>query len=211
MASIAKVMTIVSTFFGIIVGLFVYYWMSPASKEEKKKQLEEFTDFFLNFIIFIWVGKIIMNISTFIKDPLAVLAYPADSNSFYVAIILSILRLVYKRKKIHLSIFVNSLLPVVFTASFIYEFIQFLQDGNLYSLTNMIFYMILLTIYYYLSGKISEVNLFIILLISWLIGTLIMFFTQPYVLFFGYLLSLPFILVFFIFIASVLIYIKLKR
>lgn len=211
MAITAKLISFATIFFSIAVGLLLYYWMIPSSKEVKKKQLEEVTDFFINFVIYMWIGKVILNLSIFIKDPLAVLAYPADSTSFYLAIIGSILRLLYKQKKMQLSIFISALLPVVLTASFMFEFFQFLQDRNLYSLTNIIFYTILVIIYYYAHEKVSELTLFFVLLISWLIGTLIMFFTQPYVLFFGYLLSLTFILLFFLFHASVLIYVKIKR
>ncbi|KAB2494215.1 hypothetical protein [Priestia endophytica] len=207
----AKLISISTVLFSIIAGLFIYYWISPSSKDEKKKQLEEVTDFIVNFVIFMWIGKVILNFSVFIKDPLAVLAYPADSNSFYIAIILSIFRLIYKQKKMELPIFLSALLPIVLVASFMFEFMQFLQDRNLYSLTNMSFYAILVAIFYYLNEKLSALSLFFILLLSWSIGTLIMFFTQPYVLFFGYLLSLPFILLFLLFNASVIIYIKLKR
>lgn len=211
MAITAKLFSLVTILFSIFAGLLLYYWMSLSSKEEKKKQLEEVTNFFINFVIFMWIGKVIMNFSVFIKDPLAVLAYPADSTSFYLAVIGSILRLMYKQKKIQLPVFLNALFPVVLTASLMFEFIKFLQDSNLYSLTNLIFDSILLAIFYYANERVSAFTLFFIILISWLTGTMIMFLTQPYVLFFGYFLSLPFILVFFLFNVSVLIYIKIKR
>lgn len=211
MATTAKLLSLAIIFFSIITGLFLYYWMSPTSKDEKRKQMENVTNFFISFVIFMWIGKVIMNLSIFLKDPLAVLAYPTDSTSFYFALIGSILRLFFKRKNIRFPIFFNALVPVMLTASFMFEFIQFMQDRNLYSLTNMILYMILVSIFYYLNERVSMLVLFFILLISWFIGTMVMLFTQPYVLFFGYFLSLPFILLFFLFNASVLIYIKTKR
>lgn len=211
MASTAKVISLASIFFSIIVGLLIYYWISPSNKEEMKIQFEKVVNFLLNFIIFMWIAKVVLNITIFIKDPLAVLAYPADSTAFYLAIIASFTRLVFKQKNLNLFNFLSVLLPVVLTASFMFEFTQFIQDHNWYSLTNMIVFMILVTFFYYFIDKISPLNLYLILLISWLTGTLIMYFTQPYVSFFGYLLSLPFILSFFLFNLSVLIYHKLKR
>ncbi|MFL0504775.1 hypothetical protein ACH0B5_03420 [Ureibacillus sp. 179-F W5.1 NHS] len=211
MASTAKVISLASIFFSIIVGLLIYYWISPSNKEEMKIQFEKVVNFLLNFIIFMWIAKVVLNITIFIKDPLAVLAYPADSTAFYLAIIASFTRLVFKQKNLNLFNFLSVLLPVVLTASFMFEFTQFIQDHNWYSLTNMIVFMILVTFFYYFIDKISPLNLYLILLISWLTGTLIMYFTQPYVSFFGYLLSLPFIFSFFLFNLSVLIYHKLKR
>lgn len=211
MASTAKLISLASIFFSIIVGLLIYYWMRPSNKEEMKIQFEKVVNFLLNFIIFMWIAKVVLNITIFIKDPLAVLAYPADSTAFYLAIIASFTRLVFKQKDLNLFNFLSVLLPVVLTASFMFEFTQFIQDHNWYSLTNMIVFMILVTFFYYFIDKISPLNLYLILLISWLTGTLIMYFTQPYVSFFGYLLSLPFILSFFLFNLSVLIYNKLKR
>ncbi|WP_342558638.1 hypothetical protein [Metasolibacillus sp. FSL K6-0083] len=211
MAIFVKLISIATIFFSVVAGLILYYWLSSSNKEEKKQQPEEVINFLMNFIIFMWIGKIIMNFPLFIKDPLAVLAYPADSTSFYFAIIGSILRLVYQRKKIQLPIFIAALLPVILAASFMFEFIQFLQDSNLYSLVNMIFYMFLLSIFYYLNERMPALILFLILLMSWFVGTMMMFFTQPYVLFLGYLLSLPFILIFFLFNVGVLIYIQIKR
>ncbi|MFY3792176.1 hypothetical protein ACOQFO_10930 [Ureibacillus sp. MALMAid1270] len=211
MASTAKVISLASIFFSIIVGLLIYYWISPSNKEEMKIQFEKVVNFLLNFIIFMWIAKVVLNITIFIKDPLAVLAYPADSTAFYLAIIASFTRLVFNQKNLNLFNFLSVLLPVVLTASFMFEFTQFIQDHNWYSLTNMIVFMILVTFFYYFIDKISPLNLYLILLISWLTGTLIMYFTQPYVSFFGYLLSLPFIFSFFLFNLSVLIYHKLKR
>ncbi|WP_179966053.1 hypothetical protein [Lysinibacillus antri] len=210
MAITAKIFSLATVFFSIVAGLLLFYWMNPSSKEEKKKQLEEVTDFFINFVIFMWIGKVLLNLSTFVKDPLAILAYPVDSTSFYAAIIGSILRLLYKQKKNNLPV-LSLLIPIILTAAFMFEFIQFVQDQNFYSLTNLIFYGILVTIFYYSKEKLSTLTLYAILLLSWLIGTLFMFFTQPYVSIFGYLLSLPFILVFFLFMTIVLISINLKR
>lgn len=210
MAITAKLISVAIIFFSIIASLLLFYWMNPSSKKEKKQQLEEVTDFFINFVIFMWIGKVILNLSTFIKDPLAILAYPVDSTSFYIAIIVSILRLIYKQKKNQLPI-LSLLIPIVLTASLMFEFIQFVQDHNFYSLTNMIFYSILVIIFYYLKEKVSMITLFVILLICWFSGTLIMFFSQPYVTIFGYLLSLPFIFLFFLFNAIILISFKTKR
>lgn len=213
MAIIAKLIPVATILFSIIAGILFYYWISQLSKEEKREQVGKVTDFLISFGFFMWLGKFIINFSVFIKDPLAVLTYPGDSTAFYVAITGSIVRVAFKQKKMQVTTFLNTVLPIILTASFMFEFIQFLQNNNLYSFINMIFYQILLIIFifYYLNDRISTYTLYFILLISWFIGTLLLSFSQQYVLFFGYFLSLQFILVFFLFNTSVLIYIKTKR
>src|SRR5690625_1095176 len=79
-----------------IVGFAFFYITSPLQKELKKAQLEEMFSQLVNFIIFIWVGKIILNFSIFIDDPLAILAYPSNSEAFYLAVLFSAILLFYK-------------------------------------------------------------------------------------------------------------------
>src|SRR5690625_3616935 len=68
-----------------IAGFIFFYLMSALSKAKKKQQAEEVTSLLINFVIYIWIGKILLNFLTFIKDPLAVLAYPSNSHAFYIS------------------------------------------------------------------------------------------------------------------------------
>src|SRR5690625_2232093 len=94
----------------ILAGLVFFYMTSHLPKEHKKAQLEEMFSQLVNFIIFIWVGKIILNVSIFIEDPLAILAYPSNSEAFYLAVLLSTILLFYKswQKKFDVLHFITS-------------------------------------------------------------------------------------------------------
>src|SRR5690625_3451826 len=81
----------------LAIGLITFYILNDLPKEKKKKYMEEFISQLVNFIIFIWVGKILLNISLFIQDPLAVLAYPGDSGAFYLAVLFTAIIAVYKK------------------------------------------------------------------------------------------------------------------
>src|SRR5690625_2609412 len=99
MASAQVLLSIAIIIISFVIGFIFFYIISPLSKEEKRKHIEELVSLLINFIIFIWVGKIIMNLAIFISDPLAVLAYPSDSSAFYIACLLIILNIIYKTKR----------------------------------------------------------------------------------------------------------------
>ena len=207
-----KIISIGIMAISFFVGTLAFYWISALDKEERKKQLDEVINFLFNFMIFIWVSKIIINFSVFKNDPLAILAYPSNSSSFYMAVVISGVFIYFRmvKQKLQVAEFVRALIQVVLTSSFIYEFIYFIQDRNEYPLSNMILFALLLGIYY-VAEKRNDLQSFTILLFGWTIGAIILYATQPYVTFFGYLLSLPFIVVFFLVNLGVLVFSKLKR
>lgn len=198
-----------SSFF---VGTLVFYWISSLDKEERKKQLGEVLNFLFNFMIFLWISKIIINFPVFITDPLAILAYPSNSSSFYLAVVISGVFIYIRMVKQNLQVtqFVKALIQVVLTSALLFETIYYVQDRNEYSLSNMIVFGLLLGIYY-VAEKFNDLQLFTILLFSWTIGAIILFVTQPYLSFFGYLLSLQFIVVFILVNLGVFVLSKLKR
>src|SRR5690625_2033417 len=118
-----KLMFIGIIIISILAGLVFYLMTSNLSKEHKKAQLEEMFSQLVNFIIFIWIGKIILNFSIFIDDPLAILAYPSNSEAFYLAVLFSAILLFYKswQKKFDVLQFITSFLPVFLMASFMYD------------------------------------------------------------------------------------------
>lgn len=65
-------MSIVIILICFIVGYIFFYVTSPLTIHAKKQQLEEITSLMINFIIFIWIGKLTLNIKMFVSDPLAV-------------------------------------------------------------------------------------------------------------------------------------------
>lgn len=175
----------------IVAGFLSFYIISNLPKETKKKQIEELTSQFINFIIFIWLGKIIVNFSTFIKDPLAVLAYPSDSNAFYLAVLFSGILLVYKTKRKQLDgrIFIHVFLHVFLVASFSFEFIQLVWNNNHLALGYLILLAMLLVFLFVFNDKLTATKLSVILFILWTSGVILLSFFQPFVTVFGYNVS----------------------
>src|SRR5699024_3083363 len=115
---------------GVIIGSFLmgfvfFYMTNPFPKKMKKSILEQLSSLLINFVIYIWVGKIILNIHVFVQDPLAILVYPSASDAFYVASLLISLHIGWNvwRRKMDLHI-LEAFVPVFLGASFIYEFVQ---------------------------------------------------------------------------------------
>ncbi|WP_240510215.1 hypothetical protein [Virgibacillus profundi] len=120
MASVDKIMSIGIIVISIVAGLIFFYIVSDLPKEKRKVHIEEMVAQLINFIIFIWLGKIILNFFIFIKDPLAILAYPSDSDAFYLALLFSAIVLMYKSKRneIDILLFIESFLSVFLVRHF---------------------------------------------------------------------------------------------
>lgn len=176
---------IVSSF---MIGLLFFYFLSPLNKKEKKFQLEETVSLIINFIIFLWVGKIIINFSQFIRDPLAILAYPSNSSAFYIACFLIILNVIYKvkRHKFQFRPLLTSFIPIFLVANFVYEFIQIVIYGNTW--TYMALLLVLIMLYLLLFEKRPHI-LSYVLILSWSIGQLVFSFIFPYTTVLDFMLS----------------------
>ncbi|WP_106497987.1 hypothetical protein [Lentibacillus sp. Marseille-P4043] len=200
MAVASKLMSIAIIVLSVIVGLVFYYVLSDETKVRKMKQLEEFASQLINFVIFIWIGKIILHFSVFIKDPLAILAYPSGSQGFYLAVLFSGFVLAYKSKRgrINMLAFIASFLPVFLAASFTYEFIQLIWNNNTYSFGYIVLLTILMVSYLLIRGHVTTRTLICLILIGWTTGILVLSFIQPFVTVFGYIMAPWFVGVFFI-------------
>lgn len=199
-------------FFGIVTfsflaGVIAFYFLSEQSKEQKKKELDEVITALLNFVIFMIIGKVLINWRIFIDDPLAVLAYPSNSSAFYLAVLFSIALLVYKSKYKQLPFigFSAAFLPIFLTATFLYEFIQLVWKNNSLSLGNIIIAGLILVLYFYLREWLKSINLVCALLIGWSAGMLILSYFQPFITIFGFIAARWFVLALMVFGAVVMI------
>lgn len=208
----SKLMSVGILVVSLIAGLISFYILNDSSKTERKKRIEEIASQLFNFIIFIWVGKIILNFSIFIKDPLAILAYPSNAGAFYLAVLFSASLLVYKSKRRQLEVqpFIASFLPVFLIASFLYEFIQLVWNDSTYSLGYMALLTILVVLFLLIRDRVTEIMLIIVMLIGWSAGILLLAFMQPFVTVFGYIMAPWFVGVFFIISMSVIIFNRKK-
>jgi|SRR5690625_598909 len=192
----AKVQVLIEL--GVLLGSFIfgilfYYFVTPATKEEKKEQIDLVSSQIINFVIFIWLGKILYHVKLFIQDPFAVLAYPSNSEAFYIAtaIFVGTIAIQSYRKKISISSLVTVFTPVVIASSFLYEFIQmqFFQKNALIYLALLI----LLLFGYILLDK-TAMNQSA-LIFTWAAGLLILSYLAPFIMIFQFLISRIFIII----------------
>lgn len=193
------------------VGIISFYVMSDLPKEQKKKQIEDLISQLVNFVIFLWLGKIILHFSIFIEDPLAILAYPSNSDSFYLAVLFIAIVLAYKsiRKKMNVTVFMESFLHVFLIASFFFEFIQLIWNDNTYAFGYLILLAVLLVLFFLIHERLAASLTIMIMLIGWSAGVLVLTFIQPFVTVFGYIMEPWFLIVFFIINISIIIF-KMK-
>jgi hypothetical protein len=199
MVESTKLISIFIPIASIFGGIVSFYMMSDLPKLQRKRHIEEITSQLINFVLFIWVGKIILNFPVFISDPLAILAYPSDSSAFYLAVLFSSLYLFYKSKRgqMNMLLFIQSFIFVFLIASFLYEFMQFAWYDNPFSFGYMVLLAILLILFLTAQGRLGSHTLISALLIGWSLGIYILTTIQPFVTVFGYMVTPWFIGLFF--------------
>ncbi|WP_208591836.1 hypothetical protein [Gracilibacillus suaedae] len=150
-----------------VLGFLFFYWISPYPKEKTKNIIDTVSNIFITFMIAIWIGKIVLQFQTFLSDPVAILAYPANTNAFYIAVILTILfskwRWIKSIDQYYDNLYVFS--TVFLTTNFIYSFLDhILYQKNWLYLIGLI---LLLVFIIYSSDKKSPNIIANITLIGW--------------------------------------------
>lgn len=190
MPSITVIKSIGLLIASFLVGIGYFYIQSEQTKEIRKKQLEVTSSLLINIVIFVWVGKVLVNLPKFVSDPLAILAYPSDSSAFYVASILGLINIIInvKKNKIALSTYVEAFIPIFIGASLIFEFVNYIQDGTVNSLTYLLLLILLIGIQLILNKKITVVKLNLIIAIIWSSVKLALSLIYSYTTIFNYLI-----------------------
>lgn len=199
MVESTQLISISITITSIFGGILSFYMMSDLPKEQRKSHIEEITSQLINFVLFIWAGKIILNFPVFITDPMAILVYPSDSSAFYLAVLFSSLLLIYKSQRCQMNVvlLIQSFIFVFLIASFLYEFMQYSWYDNTYSFGYMVLLGILLILFLTAQGRIGNHTLISALLIGWSLGIYIITTIQPFVTVFGYMMTPWFVGLFF--------------
>lgn len=191
MAIISKltIISIIAISFGL--AFLVFDLMSPLAKTQRKKEIGEAASQLINFVLFLWLAKILLNLPLFVQDPLAVLAYPSNSEAFYLATLFTggLLFHQSRKKKIGGALFAHSLVQVIPAASFFYEFIQLMWRDNPFSLHYLIVFAVLLALFYMLQGRVSPQNQISIILGTAAAAFFAISFMLPYLSLFGYILE----------------------
>ncbi|KGX84872.1 hypothetical protein [Pontibacillus marinus] len=130
---------IVLTVLSLLVGVIVLLWLSPLSKKQQKVVLNEISSLGILFILSLMIGKSLLNFDVFINDPRAVIAYPSNSNAFYLALfgvgIWILWKLVYHKQVHHLRNTGIAWMYVFFSALFMYDFFELIGGGSPHLIT----------------------------------------------------------------------------
>ncbi|MFD2638415.1 hypothetical protein [Piscibacillus salipiscarius] len=197
MAATSVLISVGTLVVSFIVGIITYFLTSQESIDVRKKNIEEVSSFIVNVIIFIWIGKILLNINLFIQDPLAVLAYPSYSSAFYIGLIGAVLVFVRRMKKglVDLAPFLNSLMVIFIFTSFTYEFVDYVWNDNLYTWRYLTLLFGITMIYIMISNKVSYYLTSGLLMVLWGLGQTILSILLPFTTVFGYLISIWFFII----------------
>ncbi|WP_217588014.1 hypothetical protein [Lentibacillus saliphilus] len=174
-----------------LAGFILYFGLTPLKKQERKKQLEDVLGTVINFIIYIWLGKLLWGLPTLIQDPLAVLAYPSDSKAFYLATLFSAIHLAYKAYKHGLALWshLSALLYVFIGASFTFEFISMNTAGGGQSWMVLALLFVLLLMMIALQNRMTIKLHLSFIVFLWGAGYTALSFILPYVALFDYMLA----------------------
>lgn len=191
MAIISKLTVILIIVISFALAFLAFYLMSNLTKEQRKQQITEITSQLINFMLFLWLAKILLNLPLFVQDPLAVLAYPSNSEAFYLAAFFTGILVYIKAKqgKISGGRLAHTFLKIFLAASFVYEFIQMTWRGNPFSLPYLVVFGIVLALFHVLQGRMNPLNQISIVLAATAAGFFTINFMLPYLSIFGYIVE----------------------
>lgn len=197
--SIGAITPILITISSVALGFAVFFIISDLAKEHKKQRAQEALSQIINFVLFIWLSKILLNLPLLFSDPLAVLAYPSDSRAFYLAAFFSAALLVYGMTsgRIQAWQLFQTLVYIVLPASFFYEFAQLAWVGDASAFGNLILSAVLLALFLILNDRVSPYAAGSVLLTVWTAGVFLISSIQPYSSVFGYVMETWFIIILF--------------
>lgn len=196
----------------LTLGFAAFYIVSDMRKEQKTRQAGEVFSQLVNFILFLWLAKILLNLPILFRDPLAALAYPSNSTAFYLAVLFSSALLLYgvRRGRIEGSPFIRTLWHILLPATFFHEFVQLAWYGDSYAFGNLLVYAALLALFLATTDRMSPDTVSSFLLVVWAGGMLLNASLELFPSAFGYAMEPWFTICFFI-AMQLLIFLHKKR
>lgn len=182
-----------------VAGAGGFYLFSDRSGKEKKDLLENILSSLINFVLFIWLSKVILNFPSFIREPLTILAYPGTAETFYLAFIFSAGLFLYQswKKGVDQGEFIKAFSLVFLITSIIYELIQFTRNDNENSFGYILLLAAVLIIFLIFEQRMKTKFLIMVLIALWSAGMLLLNTIYPVVTVFGYIMRPAFIILFF--------------
>src|SRR5699024_9343920 len=208
MPSISVIKSIGLLIVSFLVGIGYFFIQSEQTKELRKKQLEVTSSLIINIVIYIRIGKVLVHLPEFFSDPLAILAYPSNSNAFYVASGLGLINIIInvRRKKVALSSYIKAFIPIFIGASLLFEFVHYIHNATINNLTNLLLLILLVGIQL-IFNKQPIVKLNLIIAIIWSTVQLGLSLIYNYTTIFNYLIH-P---IYFVIIIILAIYCLIKK
>lgn len=107
-------------------GILFFYVMDTGTKQAKKYQLDQFLNVLIQFILYIWVMKVVVQLPRFFDDPLSVLAHPANSWHFLIAsiVLMAHLWIKYRKSKPAAATLFQTSSFIFLASLFIYDILQ---------------------------------------------------------------------------------------
>lgn len=195
-----------------IAGAGLYYLFSGQSRQESQLFLGKITSDIINFVLFIWLSKVILNFTLFIREPLTVLAYPGNADSFYIAFFLSAGLFLYQhiRKKSDQSEYIKAFSLFFLLTSLVYESIQLFWNNNDYSFGYLLLLSAMLILFLIFEKRMSAAVLILSLIVMWSAGMLLLANVFPFVTVFNYTMRPWFIILFFV-ISSLIVFYTARK
>lgn len=183
-----------------IAGGVAYYIFSEQRRREKVKIMEEIASVLINYVLFIWLAKVILNFSLFIREPLTILAYPATAEAFYLAFVFSAGLFIYHsgKKNADQGDFIKAFSMVFLITSIVYELVQFVWNNDESSFGYLLLLSTILIIFLIFERRVKIRFLAMVLITLWSAGMLLLFNFYPVVTVFGYIMRPVFVILFFV-------------
>ncbi|KGX84960.1 hypothetical protein [Pontibacillus litoralis] len=159
----------------IVTALLIFFIISPFSKQETKKYINETITLLMTYIVFTWIGKVIMNLNRFVTDPLSVLAFPSDHQAFYLATLCTLIySLIRYRNSMNAMKVAISFLYVCVIGSFLYHFTNILlqQQPHPVHIGEVVLYGFLFTVVLSFQPRLTYRNTLITFLLAVGLGNL---------------------------------------
>ncbi|HLR54841.1 MAG TPA: hypothetical protein VK078_08965 [Pseudogracilibacillus sp.] len=209
MASTTMMVSIAILIISTAGAMGLYYISFNLPKRERKQHIEIVTSYGIQFVIYMWVGKILVSLPKAIADPLSVLAYPGDSWAFYTATVLTLTHLWIqsKRQKVRPRLLFQGFVPIFFLASLIFEFLQITVEGssiNAYFVGIIIITLVMMFVY---QNKAADV-VYSLFMIIWAAGSGLLGFVKGYVVIFDYVLQPWYFILLALLFIGIFIYMK---
>lgn len=196
----------------LILSCGAYYLYSDKTHAHKKEVINEILSNIVNFVIFVWVSKILLNIRIFLDDPMAVIVYPSIALSFYIAFVITSLLFLYqiRKKNLDIQMFFTAFAFVFVVGSIINELIQHFWHDNMSSVGYLLVLILVLSVLILLEDKIENHLLMYSLIGIYSIGLLVLSFIYPIVTVFDYIIE-PYFIVIFLVLSFLVVFITHKH